>query len=173
MIAAWIKFNRNDGLGWVTPLVATVTLALGMLGMLKSITLWASHLFEPRSSAAAIALDAVARGVATHDTAGLPFDWHRLPCTSCSAPHYMPCGECDRAGDALQVRDAITLHFWHTDVVLCSVRVSVSRSRLDVRCFLNHASQWCACSRKTNSRMLRRDHQQSQQGVGSTTTTCE
>lgn len=104
MIAAWIKFNRDSARGWITPLVATVTLALGMLGMLKSITLWASHLFEPRSSAAAIALDAVARGVATHDTAGLPFDWHRLPCTSCSAPHYMPCGQCKEACASLQVR---------------------------------------------------------------------
>lgn len=110
MIAAWIKFNHvGRRLGYITPLIVTLTLAICMIGMLQSIIQWASHLFEPKIVKQR-ELGSSLRGVATHDTAGLPFDWHRLPCETCSAPLHMPCAACARASENLHVRPASTAH---------------------------------------------------------------
>jgi Zn-dependent protease len=99
MLAAWIKFHDSS---YITALVATLTLAIGLLAMLKSIVVWAQHLFEPRH-AAHRGFDASLRGVGVGDVAGLPFDWHRQPCPTCTEPPNLPCGPCTQAAAVLQV----------------------------------------------------------------------
>jgi hypothetical protein len=98
MIAAWIKFRRSN----ITAVVVTCTLTICMLGMFKSIFEWASHLFERRDNMLRSHESSTGCGPA-QDVAGLPFDWHRVPCEHCHAPQNMPCTSCAQAQQELKV----------------------------------------------------------------------
>lgn len=74
VVAAWIKFGQDD---LSTPVLVTVTLALCLAGMGRSIALWAPHLFQrPRASSDVGRRDTV---VQLGEEYGLPFAWHRVP----------------------------------------------------------------------------------------------
>jgi hypothetical protein len=99
MLAAWIKFNG----GYKTALVTTIALAIGMLAIAKTFVKWAQHLFTTGMPSDHRTLSVSESGADLQDVAGLPFDWHRLPCSTCVEPHAMPCARCIRAHEALQV----------------------------------------------------------------------
>lgn len=74
MVAAWIKFGQQD---LRTPVLVTVTLAVCLIGMGRSIALWAPHLFQrPQVASGGSREDTV---VQLGEEYGLPFAWHRVP----------------------------------------------------------------------------------------------
>lgn len=74
VVAAWIKFGQED---LRTPVLVTVTLAGCLLGMGRSIALWAPHLFQrPQAGSGGSRGDTV---VQLGEEYGLPFAWHRVP----------------------------------------------------------------------------------------------
>lgn len=99
IIAAWIKFSGGNK---ATPGIITVTLAVSMLFMIKSIFTWASHLFDRQGAYSEALTQRVAERRAK--AGGLPFDWHRVPCVDCDAPAFMPCASCAREHESLLVR---------------------------------------------------------------------
>ena len=99
IIAAWIKFSDGSK---ATPAIITVTLAVSMLFMIKSIVTWAGHIFDRRDAYSEALTQQVTERRAK--AGGLPFDWHRVPCMDCDAPAFMPCGACSQEHETLLVR---------------------------------------------------------------------